>query len=219
MSKKDRNAGRKRSHNIQHAKSAHIQKSQSNNEDIEKEITTEPVMEFDFEESDTKITSATRKNNLDETERAAGFDRVDYFDDDEKMLNGDDKLVHESDDVAVFEQMENIISWEVENYYKDDGKPRNRFSLRNDPPVLKVSDSNGDSASFVITREFSGSLSKLLADIERSYYGVSEKRTHANSTSKDRLQDFTNFVKRHAILFILGGLILGVSLFSMFFMN
>lgn len=158
--------------------------------------------------------------NLDDTEKAAGFDRSEYFDDDEEFLKGDDTTIHEANDVAIFQQLENVVSWEIENYYKDDGKPRNRLSLRNDPPILKISNSSGENASFVISKEFSGSLSKLFSDIERSYYGVSEKRMNNKAIdSKDRISDFVNFVKRHGVLFILGGLILGVSLFSMFFMN
>lgn len=95
-----------------------------------------------------------------------------YFDDDEEFLRGDDLVVHENSDIALFKQEDNVVSWEIVNFYKDDSTPRGKLALRNDPPIMKISSSSGDTAEFLVTKEFSKSLGKILEDVNRAYYGI-----------------------------------------------
>jgi hypothetical protein len=99
-----------------------------------------------------------------------------YFEDDEEFLRGDDLVVHEAADIALFKQDENVVSWEIVNFYKDGNTPRGKMALRNDPPVMKISSSSGDTAEFLVTKEFSKSLGSILQDVNKAYYGVSPSK-------------------------------------------
>jgi hypothetical protein len=100
----------------------------------------------------------------------------DYFDDDEEFLRGDDITVHEESDLALFKQDENVVSWEIVNFYKEGMTPRGKMSLRNDPPIMKISSSSGDTAEFLVTKDFSKSLGSILQDVNKAYYGISPKK-------------------------------------------
>lgn len=114
-----------------------------------------------------------------------------YFDDDEEFLRGDDTIVHENYDISLFKQDENVVSWEIVNFYKDGANPRGKTALRNDPPIMKISSSSGDTAEFLLTKEFSRSLGSVLQDVNRAYYGISpakkaEKLTQEGIQNKFR---------------------------------
>jgi hypothetical protein len=100
----------------------------------------------------------------------------DYFEDDEEFLRGDDITVHENFDLALFKQDENVVSWEIINFYKDGTTPRGKMALRNDPPIMKISSSSGDTAEFLVTKEFSKSLGSILQNVNKAYYGISPRK-------------------------------------------
>lgn len=116
----------------------------------------------------------------------------DYFDDDEEFLRGDDTVVHENYDIALFKQDENVVSWEIVNFYKDGGSPRSKNALRNDPPIMKISSSSGDTAEFLVTKEFSKSLGVILSDVNKAYYGISPSRKSEPLTQAGIKNKFRN---------------------------
>lgn len=101
----------------------------------------------------------------------------DYFDDDEEFLEGDDITLHEDVNMAIVKQSDTVVSWQVDNFYKDNGNTRSAVSLRTDPPIFTIGNSDGDSVSFIITKEFAGQLESVMGDIYRGYFGVSSKRS------------------------------------------
>lgn len=98
-----------------------------------------------------------------------------YLDDDESFLAGDDVILSETDALSIFQQSENVVSYEILNFSDDKGKPRSRLSLLNDPPILHITSSDEQSADFLLTREFTRTLAGLLKDVDRSYSGISPK--------------------------------------------
>lgn len=100
----------------------------------------------------------------------------DYFDDDAEFLKGDDTVVHEDLSMSIIKQSDTVVSWRVDNLYKEDGSVRRGASMRNDPPVFVVENSDGDFVSFVLTKEFAGQLESVMGDVYRAYFGVSPKR-------------------------------------------
>lgn len=126
----------------------------------------------------------------------------DYFEDDEEFLRGDDKIVHENFDIALFKQDENIVSWEIVNFYKDGLNPRGKTALRNDPPIMKISSSSGDTAEFLVTKEFSRSLGAVLQDVNRAYYGISPKKKSEQLTQevvKNKFSSAGKWMKDHKV--------------------
>lgn len=100
----------------------------------------------------------------------------DYFDDDAEFLKGDDTVVHEDLSMSIIKQSDTVVSWRVDNLYKEDGTVRRGASMRNDPPVFVVDNSDGDFVSFVLTKEFAGQLESVMGDVYRAYFGVSPRR-------------------------------------------
>lgn len=98
-----------------------------------------------------------------------------YFDDDAAVLKYYDEAVHETTEMAIIKQDENIISWEVDNLFDENGQKRSKFALRNDPPVFKISSGAGDEAQFVVTKELARTMGKLFNDIHRAYHGIEPK--------------------------------------------
>lgn len=123
-----------------------------------------------------------------------------YFDDDEEFLMGDDKPIHENFDLSLFKQNENVISWEIVNFYKDGQTPRGKTALRSDPPIMKISSSSGDTAEFLVTKEFARSLSEILQDVNRAYYGISPKKNSKAVTQegiKEKFQSLGQWMLDH----------------------
>lgn len=123
--------------------------------------------------------------NQDEEPDSTSVDN--YFDDDE-FLAGDDQTLRSEDDLKIFQQMENVVSWKVANFYKDNGKPRKRISLRNDPPILQISSSDGATAEFFVTNELSASFEKIFGDISKSYRGLDITDNSASAFSQEGIK-------------------------------
>lgn len=126
----------------------------------------------------------------------------DYFEDDEEFLRGDDLVVHENADIALFKQDENVVSWEIVNFYKDGDDPRGKLSLRNDPPIMKISSSSGDTAEFLVTKEFARSLGAILQDVNKAYYGISPSRKStpiSQAEIKNKFRAFGQWMLDHKV--------------------
>lgn len=132
----------------------------------------------------------------------------DYLDDDEQFLAGDDVVVSESDALSLFKQTDNVVSYEVLNFYDDNGKPRNRLSLRNDPPILHISSSDGQSADFVLTKNFTSGTARMLRDVERAYVGMSPKKSaDEKKTFRSRVDDVKSWAKANKAKAIMLGVL------------
>ena len=102
--------------------------------------------------------------------------RDEYLDDDEAFLAGDDVVLVEKDVLSIFKQSENVVSYELLNYYGDNGKPRSRMSMRNDPPILHISSSDNKTVDFVLTQHFTKHMVQSLKEIDKSYSGIPSKK-------------------------------------------
>ena len=89
-----------------------------------------------------------------------------YFDDDEEFLAGDDKVLTEEQDMALFKQSGKVVKWWVENLYRPNGEFRRGNLVRANPPLLIISDSDGNEVEFTVTREFAASMRSVMGDAE-----------------------------------------------------
>lgn len=113
--------------------------------------------------------------------RDSGFDREEYLNDDEEMYRGDDNEIFQEKVRAGFVQLENSIVWSIDGFVKEDGKVKTSKEMRLDPPVLKIQsidpESNDENhATFLMTKDFSQSLSRVTEEVYRAYYGLGEKK-------------------------------------------
>lgn len=93
-----------------------------------------------------------------------------------------DKLVEEQDGFAVFEQgSEGMIAWSLQNFYREDGSIRSKGELKNEPPLLRIENSEGNSVDFMLTREFVKSLNQQLEQVRLATYGIQKSRKPLSS--------------------------------------
>lgn len=138
-----------------------------------------------------------------------------YLEDDEDWAAANDSIIHEDEASVIAQQDDALVSWDIEGLYDDYGKVRSKRSLRNNPPALVVSDSNGDTATFVLTKNLSAVLAKHLENTNRAFYGI---RPKSERSTKEKLSDAGDLLKANlgkAIIF--GGIILGLLIFGLFF--
>lgn len=144
-----------------------------------------------------------------------------YFDDDEAVLAaGDDEVVHKDDLMAIFKQTDRALLVEVLNFYKPNGEtPRSQFMLRNDPPILQVTSSEGEKVQLVLTKELSTYLAKTTEDVRRGFYGIapkSEKKPLTQESIKEWGTNVLHWMGEHKVktgLLVLLALFLVASLF------
>lgn len=98
-----------------------------------------------------------------------------YFDDDEEFLSGEDRTIHDSDVLSMFQQNDNVVSIELKNLYNNDGKLRNSLVLKDDPAVMEIRSSEGNFAQFVLTKEFAYGLYQKSEQAYKAYYGIEPK--------------------------------------------
>lgn len=124
-----------------------------------------------------------------------------YLDDDEAFLNGDDVILSQKEALSIFQQSENVVSYEILNFFDEKGKARNSFSLRNDPPILHITSSDQQSADFVLTQKFVHTMAELLKNVDRAYMGVSPKKNSALTQEgvRSRFDSFLIWVKENKI--------------------
>lgn len=144
----------------------------------------------DFELADSGTTAETAETfeNLPKvsqkvnqiSENLPKVSSEDYFDDDEEFLAGDDVEIHDDNVLSIFRQEDNVVSVELMNLYTNDGDLRNKFQLRNDPPVMIIKSSDGQLAQFLLTKNFVNGLNGKFDDVHRAYFGLESK------SSRDR---------------------------------
>lgn len=121
--------------------------------------------------------------------------------DDEEFLKGDDEVLVAEQDSALLQQMENVVSWNLENFYGEDGKPRGKYSLRSNPPVFRIEASDGSAAEFVLSKNLALSLAEAFDTVKRGYYGVSPKKkgmlTQEEAVSKP--QEWRDWMVQHPV--------------------
>lgn len=151
-------------------------------------------VEDEADRNDSDVTNTSDSTNMSETSSKA-FSSDEYFEDDEEFLAGDDEVVHDGDVLSMFQQEDDVVSVEVMNLYTESGNLRNKFQLRSDPPVLQIKSSDGQLAQFVLTKNFSQSLSAKLDDVSSAYYGLESKssklkKNEEKSENKASVGDF-----------------------------
>lgn len=139
----------------------------------------------------------------------------DYFDDDEYFIN-DDALVLEENEVSIIKQDENYISVELNNFYKDDGKSaRNKFGLKNDPPILSISSSDGDQVDFLVTENLANVLAKDFKNISRAYAGISVDSKKEKKSFKENWDSVVQWMRDNKIKTILIAFVLLLIVYGM----
>jgi len=124
----------------------------------------------------------------------------DYLLDDERVLAGDDVLLHEDLDSGIFQQESHVISWEVLGLLKENGKPRNRLALRNDPPLFVIKSASGDEVEFVLTKELSKSLSVIFTNVHNAYIGINSLEKNAEPlTFKNSFNRVKSWIKTNPV--------------------
>ena len=127
-----------------------------------------------------------------------------YLDDDEEWLKAKDEILESSYDSVLVKQDDAIVFWQIEGLYDDEGKVRSKRSLRNNPPVLKVSDSNGNASEFLLTKELSGTMASHLENTYRAYYGI---RPRSELSFKEKVSGAKTWVKANSVKVIIAGLV------------
>lgn len=142
-------------------------------------------------------------------------DSKDRFFDDEEFLKNNDEVLVDENDVAVLKQLDNAVSIEIDNFYKENSdKPRSRSSLLREPPLLKISSSDGQFTNFFITENLARILKNDFENIDRAYRGLSVKEDKPKKTFQDNLQSFLTWMKDNKIKTICGFLVLALFVYG-----
>lgn len=138
-----------------------------------------------------------------------------YFDDDENWDKLSDTIIHQDEFSVVAQQDEAVVKWNIEGLYDEDGKVRGKRSLRNNPPLFVVSDSNGEEATFVLTKDLAGVLANHFENAHRAYYGI---RPRDEMSFKEKLGEAKTGLKNNmGKAIIIGGLLVGLLIFGLVF--
>lgn len=145
-----------------------------------------------------------------ETSASAG-----YFEDDEEWTASSDEILHSDEESVTVKQTDAVVTWDIDSLYTDEGKVRSKRSLKNSPPVLRISNSEGQSAEFVLTKDLSRVLANHLENASRAYYGI---RPKSEMSMKDKLNEAkTGLRENMGKAIIIGGLLTALVIFGIFF--
>lgn len=185
----------------------------------------ESFLEDSFQDDDViepeKLTiKVSKKDNLDEVEVESSEDDVaeEEMDDDELFLLSKDKLKYKDDEMTIIQQMNNIVTWEVDGLYNKNGKLNSKRTLKSEPPIFIISSSTGDTAEFLVTKEMSFNLYKTFETVYKGYFGL-DNRGDKFSFSES-FEKFKKWAEKHPvklgfitviIIFIIVMLIIGGS--------
>lgn len=177
--------------------------------EAETAIDTDTAYEVDLDDTrshsdETVANLGEEDDNDDPTGDTASI--VDtYFDDDEEFLAGDDNVLTEEQDMALFKQSGKVIKWRVENLYRPNGEFRRGNLVRANPPVLIISDSDGNEVEFMVTREFAASMRSVMGDAEIAHmsstlppWATPTRRPAADNTSTWR-ERYVEWAKEHKV--------------------
>lgn len=114
---------------------------------------------------------ATEKQNADERAKDTGEGSEEGGSYPEKVLDASD-----SRGLIELTQDDNIVAWSIEGLLDEKGKVLPRRKINAMPPELRVSDSNGNEASFFLTKELSAQLRHSMNVVYSAHYGVEVKK-------------------------------------------
>ena len=135
--------------------------------------------------------------------------QVSLLDDDEAWLKGDDMVLSEDDDAAFIKQVDHTVSWHIEGLYSDRGKTFNQLYLRENPPLLIVESSTGETASFVLSKEMTRTLSTGLNDLKKAYYGAGRARGETR-TLDEKMRGIPQWGKENPIKAVITALLIAM---------
>jgi len=156
--------------------------------------------------------TAAEEEDSEAQSRADGNPASNYLDDDEEWLLASDQILHQSEDTVIAQQEDAVVSWDIQGLYDETGKVRGKRSLKNNPPMLVISDSTGENATFVLTKDLSGVLARHFDNTHRAYYGI---RPKDELTFKEKLSDAkTGLRENMGKAIVVGGLLVALLLFG-----
>lgn len=133
-------------------------------------------------ETPCNIKSENESSDLNTDESYDDEHGDDYFDDDQFL--SEDSVLELSKDSALFQQHENVVSWHLDNFYKEDGTRRNKYSLVTDPPIFRIESPDGQSAEFLVTKNLALTLGELFSNVNRGFNGLDGKKSSLEDDSK-----------------------------------
>lgn len=143
-----------------------------------------------------------------------------YFEDDEIAVEqANDEVIYSDELSSIFQQADDVVAVEVKNFYTDNGKPRSRFAMRNDPPVLSIRSGSEQYASFVLTEHFAQYLVSATGNVDRAYQGkepllLGEKEKKPVSF-KDSFQRSVEYIANHPMKSLLAALVVGLIIYGL----
>lgn len=148
------------------------------------------------------LESLRERNSIEDIDSVSSIDKEDlvkskndYFEDDEFFLGDDEEILSELD-MAAFQQLDGVVTWEIENLHDSEGQTLSKRDIRMNPPLLKIKSSSGEYAEFILTKDFSKTLAEKFDEIYRAYYGVKPKGKGASISS---VEDFKKYVLDHKV--------------------
>lgn len=177
---------------------------------------SDPTPSDIFEPEDDIVDEPTASSAEDEEYlEAPEKDADSYLDDDEEWAAASDEILHHDEDSVIAQQEEAVVSWDIRGLYDEQGKVRSKRSLKNNPPLLVISNSNGENASFVLTKNLSGLLARHFDNTYRAYYGIRPKE---EMSLKEKLNDAKSGLRENmGKAIIIGGLLVALLIFGFFF--
>lgn len=160
----------------------------------------EPVLDADASREDMTV------NPPEPDVNPAAARSAEYFEDDEEFLEAIDHELVRTETMGIYQQDEQTVSWEILNFLKDNGKPRNRLQLRNDPPILHIASSDGQTADFLLTPDFVKGMTENLDHVEKAFYGIDT--TTEKLTIQEKFANLGQWVSDHKGITILLGVVL-----------
>ena len=104
----------------------------------------------------------------------------DYFSDDEMLERGDDTVVVSESALGIFQQMDGLVSWSIENVHREKNgemEQKSPWELRKDPPELVVKTKAEDGSIIEFTMTLTQNVAQFAEDmfhqVNESYKGKS----------------------------------------------
>lgn len=87
-------------------------------------------------------------------------------------------VIEEDELFSLIEQGETVITYSILDLYKNENKKtlRSRSSMKAEPPILSIQDSENNEVNFLLTEEFTKNLIYSLETVNRAYKGLQSKK-------------------------------------------
>lgn len=118
----------------------------------------------------------------------------------DKLVQKNDKILEQASVATLIEQDEdeNLIFYNIKGLHrnKDEKAYKNRLTMRRNPPILEIKDSDENEVSFLLTENLVKTLQDSLGEVERAYNGYAKKETKVKKESiGDKLTKLKLFMK------------------------